>query len=92
MVIHCAMMNKVTPANLKLVQYLIKVYPSAVDAKSIAGYSPLWLACSLGRTEFAKLLIDAGADQMTKDSVYSNRFVWTPDGMCARDGVPSQLA
>lgn len=72
MVIHCVIMNPVTPASLKLVQYLIKVYPSVLDAKSIAGYTPLWLAFKLCRAEYAKLLIEAGADQQAKDTVYSN--------------------
>jgi hypothetical protein len=57
---------------LKLIDYLIKVCPSSLEAKSDHGYTPLFLACLLGRGRFVKTLIDAGADQSVKDKEFNN--------------------
>lgn len=51
---------------------MIKVYPSSFEAKSTLGHTPLYLACLLGRVQFAKTLIDAGADQSVKDKEFNN--------------------
>lgn len=56
----------------KLIEYLIKVYPSSFEAKSNLGHTPLYLACLLGRVQFAKTLINAGADQSVKDKEFNN--------------------
>lgn len=56
----------------KLIEYLIKVCPSSLEAKSDEGYTPLYLACLLGRVDFAKTLINAGADQSVKDKEFNN--------------------
>ncbi|KAH6660295.1 ankyrin repeat-containing domain protein [Truncatella angustata] len=72
LVIHCAVMGPLGDTTNRLIQYLIKVCPSSLEAKSDHGYTPLFLACLLGRVQFAKTLIDAGADQSVKDSNYSN--------------------
>ncbi|KAH8675444.1 ankyrin repeat protein [Xylariales sp. PMI_506] len=65
MVIHCAVMGP-------LLEYLIRICPSSLEAKSDLGYTPLYLACLLGRERFARTLIDAGADQSVKDKEYNN--------------------
>lgn len=56
----------------KLIEYLIKVCPSSLEAKSDLGYTPLFLACLMGRVQFAKTLIKAGADQSVKDKEFNN--------------------
>ncbi|KAI1415647.1 ankyrin [Hypoxylon sp. FL1857] len=71
-VIHCAVMADNGTKTLRLIQYLLKVYPSSIEAKSQEGYTPLFLACLLGRVEFAKALIDAGADQSVRDKELNN--------------------
>lgn len=46
--------------------------PTSFEAKSELGYTPLYLACLMGRVRFAKTLIDAGADQSIKDKEFNN--------------------
>ncbi|KAI1209484.1 ankyrin repeat protein [Annulohypoxylon truncatum] len=70
--IHCAVMGPRGEKTNKLIEYLIKVCPSSFEAKSDEGYTPLYLACLLGRVEFAKILINAGADQSVKDKELNN--------------------
>ncbi|KAI0111527.1 ankyrin [Daldinia grandis] len=72
LVIHCAVMGEHTEKTNKLIEYLIKVCPSSFEAKSEQGWTPLYLACLLGRVDFAKTLIDAGADQSVKDKELNN--------------------
>ncbi|KAI0841040.1 ankyrin [Hypoxylon sp. FL0890] len=72
LVIHCAVMAPNRKQTNKLIEYLLKVCPSSFEAKSQEGYTPLYLACLLGRVEFAKTLIDAGADQSVKDKELNN--------------------
>lgn len=71
-VIHCAVLGPLGDDTNKLIEYLIKVYPSSFEAKSTLGHTPLYLACLLGRVQFAKTLIDAGADQSVKDKEFNN--------------------
>lgn len=52
--------------------YLIRTQPSLLAVKAANGVTPLMLACRLGRLDVAKLLIDAGADQTTKDHGRNN--------------------
>ncbi|KAI1094196.1 ankyrin [Rostrohypoxylon terebratum] len=72
LVIHCAVMGPSGEKTNKLIEYLIKVCPSSLEAKSDEGYTPLYLACLLGRVDFAKTLIDAGADQSVKNKQSNN--------------------
>ncbi|KAI1443934.1 ankyrin [Annulohypoxylon stygium] len=72
LVIHCAVMGPRGEKTNKLIEYLIKVCPSSLEAKSDEGYTPLYLACLLGRVDFAKTLINAGADQSVKDKEFNN--------------------
>ncbi|KAL7628273.1 hypothetical protein AAE478_002472 [Parahypoxylon ruwenzoriense] len=65
--IHCAVLGPESEKSNKLLEYLIRVCPSSFEAKSDDGYTPLYLACLLGRVQFAKTLIKAGADQSVKD-------------------------
>ncbi|KAK9418110.1 putative Ankyrin repeat-containing domain protein [Seiridium unicorne] len=72
LVIHCAVMGPLGEETNRLIRYLIRVCPSSLETKSDHGYTPLYLACLLGRVQFAKTLIDAGADQSVKDGNYTN--------------------
>lgn len=72
LIIHCAVMGPLGDETNRILQYLIKVCPSSLETKSDHGYTPLLLACLLGRVQFAKTLIEGGADQSVKDGNYSN--------------------
>lgn len=72
MVIHCAVISRPSDETNQLIKYLIETCPSSLEAKSDTGYTPLYLACLLGRVQFAKTLIDAGADQAVRDVEYNN--------------------
>lgn len=66
-VLHCAVAAKPSEASLELVKYLIEACPATLEKKSSDGETPLMLACSLGRYDFIKVLIKAGADQSTRN-------------------------
>jgi ankyrin repeat protein len=53
-------------------EYLIKAHPNYMDAKLADGESPLQLAFKLGRYSAAKILLDAGADPMSRDVSANN--------------------
>ncbi|GAW12320.1 hypothetical protein ANO14919_016850 [Xylariales sp. No.14919] len=71
-VIHCAVLGPLGDSTNKLIEYLAKISPASLEAKSDLGHSPLYLACLMGRVQFAKTLIDAGADQSVKDKEFNN--------------------
>lgn len=72
----------------RLVEYLIKAYPSALEAKGITGMTPLFIAAWLGRVDLAKLLIDNGADQSAKNTSHDNIL----HAALANDPEPEKLA
>ncbi|RYP56917.1 hypothetical protein DL769_009824 [Monosporascus sp. CRB-8-3] len=72
LVIHCVVMGPLGEQTNRLIEYLIKVCPSSIEAKSDRGYTPLYLTCLLGRVQFAETLIKAGADQSVKDKECNN--------------------
>ncbi|KAI0144644.1 ankyrin repeat protein [Xylariaceae sp. FL1272] len=72
LVLHCAVLGPLGEKTNKLIEYLIKVCPSSLEAKSEQGFTPLYLASLNGRVQFAKTLIDAGADQSVKDKEFNN--------------------
>lgn len=47
----------------KLLKYLVETCPSALEVRNSDGDTPLMTACWFGRTDFVKILIEAGADQ-----------------------------
>lgn len=67
LVLHCAVMSKSTNESIQLVKYLVKQLPHCISVKSMDGYTPLALAFYLHRVEFAKILIQAGANQTVRD-------------------------
>ncbi|KAI1467469.1 ankyrin [Daldinia caldariorum] len=72
LVIHCAVMGQHTEGQNKLVEYLTKVCPASLEARTEEGRTPLYIACLLGRLDLAKTLLDAGADQSVKDNNLNN--------------------
>ncbi|ORY62245.1 uncharacterized protein BCR38DRAFT_235854 [Pseudomassariella vexata] len=72
LVIHCAVMGPLADETNRVIKYLIQVCPLSLETKSDHGYTPLYLACLLGRVQFAKTLIEAGADQSVKDTSFNN--------------------
>lgn len=72
LVIHAAILNPVSEANTKLVSFLVSACPALVNVRSLHGITPLILACRLGRTDYVKILLEAGADQSSKDSGCAN--------------------
>lgn len=70
--LHCAVLSKPSEESERLVEHLAKQYPGCLETKSLEGYTPLALAFSLHRTSYAKILIEAGADQTTRDRSGNN--------------------
>ncbi|KAJ5803064.1 uncharacterized protein N7503_005514 [Penicillium pulvis] len=68
LVLHCAVMSQPCEESERLVQYLVDHHPECLEARSSGGHTPLALACSLHRTEYARILIAGGANQTTRDS------------------------
>ncbi|KAK7757760.1 hypothetical protein SLS62_000138 [Diatrype stigma] len=66
MVLHCAVMGPLGERTNRLLEYLVRTHPSSLEARSDLGYTPLYLACLLGRVQFAETLIRAGADQSVR--------------------------
>lgn len=70
---HCVIVSQqYTQESEELVKYLAQHYPICLETKSAEGYTPLALAFSLHRIGLAKILIDAGADQTTRDRYGNN--------------------
>ncbi|KAI9664804.1 MAG: hypothetical protein M1821_006252 [Bathelium mastoideum] len=67
LILHCAVMAKPGPKTVKLLPYPLKAFPQLLEARCASAHTPLHLAFSLKRRAFAKILIDAGADQTTRD-------------------------
>lgn len=65
-------MARPTEESEQLVKYLVEHYPACLETKSLRGYTPVALAFALQRTNIAKILIDAGADQTTRDCSGNN--------------------
>ncbi|KAK2010144.1 ankyrin [Colletotrichum eremochloae] len=55
-----------------VIKYLVQACPNSIEYKSTLGDTPLWLAFYFGRLEFAKTLIKAGANQMTRNNSGDN--------------------
>ncbi|PYH91092.1 ankyrin repeat protein [Aspergillus ellipticus CBS 707.79] len=72
LVLHCAILSKPTEESCRLVEYLVQRAPRQIEIKSSGGHTPLALAFSLDRTDFARILINAGANQTTRDRKGNN--------------------
>lgn len=67
LVLHCAVMATPSLEANELVEYLVEACPSSLEKKAAGGCTPLMIAYKLGRFGFAKILIEAGADQSTRN-------------------------
>ena len=56
----------------EILKYLIKTVPESLETKSASGHTPLSLAFMSGRTEAAKILLAAGANQSVRDNFGRN--------------------
>ncbi|KAG6005267.1 hypothetical protein E4U21_000304 [Claviceps maximensis] len=66
LVIHCAVLGS-SGESAELLEYLVHNCPDYLEKKTCDGQTPLMIACRLGRTNLAKILVDAGADQSTRN-------------------------
>lgn len=60
-------MNPVGSRSNELLEYLVQTCPDLIEKKSGHGNTPLMMACMLGRLDFIKILLDANADQSTRN-------------------------
>lgn len=72
LVLHCAVMATETEESIDLVKYLIKTCLWSLEAKDALSNTPLLTAASLGRVQFMRLLIAAGADESVRNSSGEN--------------------
>ncbi|KAJ5612862.1 ankyrin repeat protein [Penicillium lagena] len=72
LVLHCAVISEQCEESEGLIRYLVQNFPSYLNSRSTEGHTPLALAFSLQRTAFARILIDAGADQSAHDRFGNN--------------------
>ncbi|EMC98915.1 hypothetical protein BAUCODRAFT_65248 [Baudoinia panamericana UAMH 10762] len=71
--IHCYLMgNQTADDDGKMLRYLMAALPSAIDAKSTDGLTPLHIAMELYDHLAVKMLIDTGADQTARDKTGNN--------------------
>jgi hypothetical protein len=68
----------------RLVQYLVDQHPECLEVKSSEGHTPLALAFSLHRLSFARILIQAGANQAARDTEGRNLLHFATSGPTAR--------
>ncbi|KLU87586.1 ankyrin repeat protein [Magnaporthiopsis poae ATCC 64411] len=72
LVLHAAALTNQKYESLKpLVEYLIKTFPAATTTRSVDGYTPLHIACRVGRPDLAELLMPH-SDQTAKDHDWNN--------------------
>ncbi|KAH6619681.1 hypothetical protein B0J18DRAFT_251413 [Chaetomium sp. MPI-SDFR-AT-0129] len=74
LVLHAAVSAAPSKGSTELVAYLAKTQPALLEVKSALGVTPLMLAYRLGRLDAARALVNAGADQTTKDYGRNNLF------------------
>ncbi|KAF2233250.1 ankyrin repeat protein [Viridothelium virens] len=72
LILHCAVLSEPKPESIRLLQYLVEAFPKSLEAKSSSGSTPLHLAFRLHRHSFARILIEAGADQTARDNQGAN--------------------
>ncbi|KAK7424963.1 hypothetical protein QQX98_000241 [Neonectria punicea] len=72
LVMHCAVLATPGDAANELLRYLVEACPGSLEKKNSQGDSPLMVACRLGRLEFVKILLEANADQSTRNSKGEN--------------------
>ncbi|OKO96895.1 hypothetical protein PENSUB_10449 [Penicillium subrubescens] len=89
LVLHCAVMSRPCDESERLVQYLVDHHPECLEVKSSEGHTPLALAVSLHRLSFARILIQAGANQAARDTEGCNLLHLV---LCSISGSPARHA
>ncbi|XPS71768.1 hypothetical protein M3J07_003939 [Ascochyta lentis] len=74
LLIHVVVLGKTNADSLELLKHLCETQPDSINHKSAAGLTPLQLAFSLHRVEMAKILIEAGGDQTSRNHEGDNLF------------------
>ncbi|KAI9150792.1 hypothetical protein HJFPF1_10569 [Paramyrothecium foliicola] len=97
MALHCAVIrggNQWEKHNeaFEYAKYMLECVPNSLNKKSTIGVDPLWLAFYYHQVETAKLLIDAGADQTTRDNQGQNilHALLFSDPMSNTEDVPDK--
>ena len=67
LVLHCAVIAEENEESKGLLKYLISRCPTFLEIKDGSRNTPLLTAANLGRLEFMKLLIGAGADESARN-------------------------
>lgn len=67
-----AMRRDETDESVKVLEYLVKCAPEYLEIKEDDTHTPLGSACSYHKIRFAKVLIDAGANQAVCDEYGHN--------------------
>ncbi|KAF2621315.1 ankyrin [Macroventuria anomochaeta] len=67
LLIHVVVLSKTDDDSMELLRHLCETQPDSINHKSATGLTPLQLAFSLHRVEMAKILINAGADQTSRN-------------------------
>lgn len=70
--ISCCLMGEPVPESAKILSFLVKSMPDAIDHKNIEGVTPLHIAFRYFREEAIKFLIQHGADQTARDKCGNN--------------------
>lgn len=65
--IHCCIAGDYTVEGDEMLRYLLQTMSESIEAKSWDGYTPLHVAFELYREDWARLLIEAGANQKCRD-------------------------
>ena len=71
-VIHCCIAGEYTAEAESLLRYLLEAMPELLEAKSMEGFTPLHVAFELYREDWARLLIETGADQTCREKSGKN--------------------
>ncbi|EUC43413.1 hypothetical protein COCMIDRAFT_38672 [Bipolaris oryzae ATCC 44560] len=72
LLLHCVVLSRKSEETSYLLRQLCKSHPEALEKRSVSGMTPLHLAFALHRVEMAKILIEAGADQTTRNNEGNN--------------------
>ncbi|CAG7956753.1 unnamed protein product [Penicillium nalgiovense] len=72
LVLHSAILSEPNDESVRLVQYLVDHHPECMEVRSTEGLTPLALAMSHHKVRFARILVDAGANQAVRDKEARN--------------------
>ncbi|KAI4673784.1 uncharacterized protein J4E84_010929 [Alternaria hordeiaustralica] len=72
LLLHSVVLGKEGEESVSLLRHLCKTHPKAIEHRSASGMTPLQLAFSQHRIEMVKVLLEAGADQTTRDNTGAN--------------------